>query len=81
MYLSPLGALREASNQSVLRWKRYAAKASGLVLKRAASKVEIGPPSNHPERRRRVVAGGASTVDAREKEKSIPLIMMQTIAI
>jgi hypothetical protein len=34
----------------------------------AASEVEIGLPSNHPERRRLFMAEGASTVDAREKE-------------
>jgi hypothetical protein len=38
---------------------------------RAASEVEIGLPSNYPERRRLSEAAGASTVDAREKELSL----------
>jgi hypothetical protein len=70
MYLSPVGALREALNQSVLRWKRYAAKASGsgalserlLKLKSAYPRIIQNAAACLDE------GAGRITVDAREKE-------------
>jgi hypothetical protein len=69
MYLSPLGVLREASNRSVLRRNGSSEGSRSDALYGAASDVEIGLLPDYPERRRPFVAGGASTVDAREKDE------------
>jgi hypothetical protein len=69
MYLSPVGALREAVESKCASVETVCSEGFGFRCSvRAASKVEISPPSNYPERRRLLSGAGRITVDAREKE-------------